>query len=155
MNPFVILSKNDRQALQSLIFVGELLPSDCQPSLPQESIITQALLDSPAAYSKYYTTKNTIFSDQKDATEPKNSVQLEFNTTPKSWGYSYVGHRFKKNQKHKFVVSVLSRTSLVGEENTYKCVGIFDSESFNMQCKRRARPGSQISEEAPLDKRTV
>jgi hypothetical protein len=135
--------------LQSLIVMGELLPDECQPSFLEEPIITQAALDKEAKYSKYYTTSKILSLDERD------SVHLQFNTNPKSWGYSYVGHRFKKNQKHKFVVSVLTKTSAIGEEDTYRCVGAFDSESFNMQCKRRAKTYSPTIDGTQFEKSTV
>jgi hypothetical protein len=68
--------------------------------------------------------------------------------------YIYI-HRFKKDQKHKFVVSFLIKTSSIGEDNTYKCVGTFDSKSFNMQCKRRAKTYSPIIGGTELNKSTV
>jgi hypothetical protein len=125
------------------------LPDDCQPSFLEESIITQAMLDKQAKYSKYYTTSKPLSLDNNDP------VHLQFNSNPKSWGYSYVGHRFKKDQKHKFVVSFLMKTSSIGENNTYKCVGSFDSKSFNMQCKRRAKTYSPTIDGMELDKSTV
>ena len=123
-----------RQFLQSLVIVGELAPSDVQPSIQVESTITDYQLSNGTSYSKYYRGRLS-FPDSYSHTHA--TAQIEFNSTAKSWGYSYVAHRSKTGLNHHFAMSILS--IIYGDEITYKSLGSFGSPEFQIQCQRRAR----------------
>lgn len=112
------------------------MPSDSEPSLLQHTIVTESMLNLPATYSKYY--RATISTCELDSDSNHQTLSLDFNKNPKSWGYSYHGHRFKTESRHQFVVSILSQTDQVGVEKTYKHMGTFRSTNFHIICKRRA-----------------
>jgi hypothetical protein len=124
----------DKAFLEKVIIVGEFMPSDFKPRIQEESIITESLLNKFATFSKYYrATLSYPVSDRATFAE------LEFNANAKSWGYSYVAHRFKKESKHQFVISILAANDgICRGEKTYSCAGIFRSSEFQIQCKRRA-----------------
>jgi hypothetical protein len=115
--------------------VGELMPTDSEPSLLQHTVITDSILNSPATYSKYY--KAIVCNSVLDSNS-NCQMSLDFNKNPKSWGYSYHGHRFKTASRHQFVVSVLSPTNHGGSEKTYTHINTFRTDSFQIICKRRA-----------------
>lgn len=123
-----------RKFLQSLVIVGELAPSDIQPSIQVESTITDYQLSNGTIYSKYYRGQLT-FPDSYSHSHA--TAEIEFNSTVKSWGYSYVAHRSKKDLKHQFIMSILSINC--GNEITYNCLGSYGSPEFQIQCQRRAR----------------
>jgi hypothetical protein len=116
--------------------VGELMPTDSEPSVVQHTVITDSILNMPATYSKYY--KASICNSVLDSDSNGQILSLDFNKNPKSWGYSYHGHRFKTASRHQFVVSVLSQEDQVGIEKTYTHIGTFRTDSFQIICKRRA-----------------
>jgi hypothetical protein len=110
------------------------MPSDSKPKILEESTITESLLKKFATFSKYY---RATLSFPVSGKIP--STELEFNANAKSWGYSYVAHRFKKESKHQFVISILAANDGICKgEKTYRCAGIFRSTEFQIQCKRRA-----------------
>ena len=111
------------------------MPSGCEPTILKESNITESLLNQAATFSKYY---KAIIS--YPTSNDLSCACLEFNANARSWGYSYVAHRFKKNSKHQFVISILSANKGTWEgERTFSCVGMFRSTEFQIQCKRRAQ----------------
>lgn len=110
------------------------MPSDCEPTVLKESNITESLLNQAATFSKYYRATMSYPASND------SYAYLEFNASPRSWGYSYVAHRFKKNSKHQFVISILSANKGTWKgERTFTCVGIFRCTEFQIQCKRRAQ----------------
>jgi hypothetical protein len=115
--------------------VGELMPTDSEPSLLQHTVITESKLNSPATYSKYY---RAVVCDSVLDSDSNCQMSLDFNKNPKSWGYSYHGHRFKTASRHQFVVSILSQTNQGGLEKTYTHISTFRTDSFQIICKRRA-----------------
>lgn len=120
------------------------MPIDFKPKILEESIITESLLNKFATFSKYYRAALSYPESDKIL-----SAELEFNANAKSWGYSYVAHRFKKESKHQFVISILAANGgTCGGEKTYNCAGIFRSAEFQIQCKRRAH--NENVQAAPL-----
>ena len=125
----------DRIFLESLIIVGEFMPSDYRSTSLQESVVTESLLNQTATFSKYYQAIVSV-----PASEMICSVHLEFNSNAKSWGYSYVAHRCKTRSRHQFVISILSEIeNTVGKEKTYTCLGVYRSSEFEIKCQRRAQ----------------
>jgi KaiC/GvpD/RAD55 family RecA-like ATPase len=124
----------DKAFLEQVIIVGEFMPSDSKPKILEESVVTESLLNRFATFSKYY--RATLSFPVSDKII---SAELEFNANAKSWGYSYVAHRFKKESKHQFVISILvANDEICRGEKSYRCAGIFRSTEFQIQCKRRA-----------------
>ena len=124
----------DKAFLDRIIAVGEFMPSHFKPKILEDSVIPHCVLSQSATFSKYYRATLSFAASDKIS-----SAELEFNTNAKSWGYSYVAHRFKKESKHQFVISILiANEDVCKGEKTYTCVGIFRSTEFQIQCKRRA-----------------
>lgn len=132
---FSVMCRIDRKLLESLVIVGEFMPSDYRSTILQESIVTESLLNQTATFSKYYRA-NTSFP----ISDMASFVELEFNANAKSWGYSYVAHRCKTRSRHQFVISILSAiNSSIGEEKTYNWLGVYRSSEFEIKCQRRAQ----------------
>jgi hypothetical protein len=130
-----MMCRIDRKLAESLVIVGEFMPSDYRSTILQESIVTERLLNQTATFSKYYKA-NISFP----TSEMSSFVELEFNANAKSWGYSYVAHRCKTRSRHQFVISILSAiNSSIGEEKTYNWLGVYRSSEFEIKCQRRAQ----------------
>ena len=127
----------DRKLVESLVIVGEFMPSDFRSTILQESLVTDSLLNQTATFSKYY---KANISFPTSTSELASYVELEFNANAKSWGYSYVAHRCKTRSRHQFVISILSAiNSTIGEEKTYNWLGVYRSSEFEIKCQRRAQ----------------
>jgi hypothetical protein len=142
-------SKFNFQPDSKIIVVGEIRPSvdsDSSWLYPGTAIDYKDLsLECRPDFSRYFS--DQVLVSNKLEHQDFMSIDLEFNTSPKCWQYSWIGGRWQTDSTHAFFVTVLlspdkGNNSSQFEQNPViklKSIAQLISSPFAIHCARRSQ----------------